>query len=224
MEKYIIMVIIETQKSGIAMNKKILATALALLLSAPLLLAGCGKQDPNAPSGFITASNDCVEYHLYVPDTWIVDTAEDSMMISARASDTVATNISMIAYTNDQYEVKKDEKGNSISPVPDYFADYKTDLEKIFDRDKEGNTTFKLNEDLSGKTRLVGGEGEGSTATGYTYVYTGAVGGTELMYMQVIIYRKETFYLFTYTSVPGQYDQYIDDVEDILAHIEFPEA
>lgn len=204
------------------MKKKILTTALALLLSAPLLLTGCGEQDPNAPNGFKTASNDCVEYHLFVPDTWIVDTAEDSMMITARASDVVSTNISMIAYTNDQYEVKQDENGNDLSPVPEYWSDYQADLVKIFDSDEEGNTTFVLNEELSGKTRLIGADGEGSSATGYTYVYTGVLGDTELKYMQVIIYQKETFYLFTYTSVPAQYDEYIDDVEDILSYIELP--
>lgn len=205
------------------MNKKILVTALALLVSAPLLFSGCSKQDPNAPSGFKTASNECVEYHLYVPDSWIVDTAADSMMISARASEMVSTNISMISYTNDQYEIKKDENGKDLSPVPDYWADYKADLERIFDSDEEGKSTFTLNEDLSGKSRLIGGKSENKkTATGYTYVYTGKLGGVELKYMQVIIYQKDTFYLFTYTSVPSQYDEYIDDVEEILSYVELP--
>ena len=40
--------------------------------------------------------------------------------------------------------------------------------------------------------------------------------------MQVIIFQKETFYLFTYTSVPSQYDEYVDEVEEILTYIELP--
>ncbi|MBQ8382007.1 MAG: hypothetical protein IJX47_02250 [Clostridia bacterium] len=205
------------------MKKKILATALAMLLTAPLLLSGCSEQDPNAPDGYKLASNDNVEYHLFVPKDWIVDTAEDNLMTAARVSDVINTNISMIAYTNDTYEVKKDEKGNSISPVPEYWSDYKADLERIFDLDDEGKTTFALSEDLSGKTCLIGGNSEsGKTATGYTYVYTGKIGGTELKYMQVIIFQKETFYLLTYTSVPSQYDEYVDEVEEILTYIELP--
>lgn len=206
------------------MKNKILATALAMLLTAPLLFSSCGKQDPNAPDGYKLASNDCVEYNLFVPKDWIVDTAENNLMCTARVSDMISTNISMMAFTNDgTYEVKKDENGNGISPVPEYWNDYKTDLERIFDLDDEGKTTFRLLEDLSGKTVLIGSNSEsGKTATGYSFVYTGRIGGTELKYMQVIIFQKDTFYLFTYTSIPSQYDQYTDEIEEILSYIELP--
>ncbi|MBO5778956.1 MAG: hypothetical protein J6R82_05265 [Clostridia bacterium] len=203
------------------MKTKFLATALALLLTIPLL-SGCGKQDPNAPSGFQTASNDKMEYSLFVPSSWIVDTDENSMMISARASEYISTNISMIAYANEDYVVEKDENGKDISPVPKYWSEYQKDLEKIFDTDKDNKTTFVLNEEASGKTTLVGGEGTKKPATGYTYVYSGKLGGVELQYMQVIIYQKNTFYLFTYTSIPDQYEEYMEDVEAILSYIELP--
>ena len=178
------------------MKIKFLATALALLLTLPVL-SGCSKQDPNAPSGFKTASNDKMDYALFVPESWIVDTDDASMMLSARASEYISTNISMIAYANEDYEVKTDEKGKEVSPVPEYWNDYKEDLVKIFDTDEEGKTTFVLNEDASGKTTIVGKESGKKTATGYTYVYSGTLGGVELQYMQVIIYQKNTFYLFT---------------------------
>ncbi len=210
------------KKSGIHMKKKLLTTALALLLTVPMILSGCGKQDPNAPTGFKTASNDRVAYTLFVPNSWIVDTDEDSMMMQARADEVVATNISMVAYGNDGYTVKVDDKGNPLSPVPDYWADYKADLIKIFDTDGEGKTTFVLNEDASGKSRLVGNNGMGKAATGYTYVYSGKVGGVELQYMQVIIYRADTFYLFTYTSIPDRYETYLEDVEEILSYVILP--
>ncbi len=216
------MEVIETNESEIRMKKKILATALAMLLAMPLL-AGCSEQDPNAPSGYQLASDDCVEYHLFVPNDWIVDTADNSMMSTARVSDVIAANISMIAFTNDSYEVKNDENGKLLSPVPDYWKDYQKDVEKIFDLDKEGKTTYKLSKDLSGKTTLIGANNQtGKTATGYTYVYTGTVGGKDLQYMQVIIYQKETFYLFTYTAAPSQYEEYAEEVEEILSYIELP--
>ena len=218
------MELIEQKKSGIAMKKKILATALAMLLTAPLLLTSCTEQEPGAPDGYKLASNDKVEYSLFIPSDWIVDTAKDNTMTAARVNEMLNTNITMIAFDNDgTYEVKKDEKGNSVSPVPTYWKDYQKDLERIFDLDDEGKTTFALNKDLSGKSCLIGGNSsKGKTATGYTYVYTGKIGGSELKYMQVIIYQKETFYLFTYTSVPSQYDEYLDEVEEILTYIELP--
>ena len=205
------------------MKKKIFAIAMAALLTLPLL-AGCSEQEPGAPDGYKRASNDKVEYSLFIPSDWLVDTAKDSTMTAARVSEVTNTNITMIAFDNDgTYEVKKDEKGNSISPVPDYWKDYQKDVERIFDLDEEGKTTFSLNKDLSGKSCLIGANSENrKTATGYTYVYTGKIGGTELKYMQVIIYQKETFYLFTYTSTPSQYDEYLDEVEEILTYIQLP--
>lgn len=204
------------------MKKTILATSLALLLTAPLLLGGCADDDSNAPDGYQTASNERVQYHLYVPNDWVVDTDDDSMMASARVSDYQSTNLTMMAYTNEDYEVTTDEAGNQVSPVPAYWADYQTGLSRLFDADAEGNSTFRLNEDASGKSTLVGNMGYGSPATGYTYVYTGTMGGVELQYMQVIIYQKDTFYIVTYTSTPDQYENYVEEVNEILSYIELP--
>lgn len=205
------------------MKKKLLATSLALLLTLPMLtLTACGESDPNAPSGYITASNDKVEYTLFVPKDWVVDTTENSMMTTARVSDQDTSNISMVAYTNETYEVKTDENGKQISPVPEYWADYKESLTALFDKDSEGKSTFVLNEDASGKTMMVGNNGTGSPATGYSYSYTATLGEVELQYLQVIIYRKNTFYIFTYTSTPDLYENSIEDVEGILSYVILP--
>ena len=205
------------------MKKKLLATSLALLLTLPMFtLTACGESDPNAPSGYVTASNDKVEYTLFVPKNWVVDTTENSMMTTARVSDQDTSNISMVAYTNETYEVKTDENGKQISPVPEYWADYKESLISLFDKDSEGKSTFVLNEDASGKTMMVGNEGLGSPATGYSYSYTATLGEVELQYLQVIIYRKNTFYIFTYTSTPDLYANSIDDVEGILSYVILP--
>lgn len=205
------------------MKKKLLATSLALLLTLPMFtLTACGDSDPNAPDGYITASNDKVEYSLFVPNTWVVDTTEDSMMTTARVSAQETSNISMVAYTNETYEVKTDENGKQISPVPEYWDDYKESLIALFDKDADGKSTFVLNEDASGKSMLVGNNGEGSPATGYSYSYTATLGEVELQYLQVIIYRKNTFYIFTYTSTPDRYENAIEDVEGILSYLILP--
>lgn len=205
------------------MKKKLLATSLALLLTLPMFtLTACGKSDPNAPDGYVTASNNKVEYSLFVPKTWVVDTTENSMMTTARVSEQDTSNISMVAYTNETYQVKTDENGKQISPVPTYWEDYKESLIALFDKDSDGNSTFVLNEDASGKSMLVGNNGEGSPATGYAYSYTATLGEVELQYLQVIIYRKNTFYIFTYTSTPDRYENAIEDVEGILSYLILP--
>lgn len=185
-------------------------------------LTACGKSDPNAPDGYITASNDKVEYSLFVPNDWVVDTTENSMMTTARVSEEERSNISMVAYTNETYEVKTDEKGNQISPVPEYWADYKESLISLFDKDENGHSTFKLNEDASGIKMQVGQNNTGAPATGYSYSYTATLGEVELQYLQVIIYRKNTFYIFTYTSTPDRYENAIEDVEGILSFLILP--
>ena len=188
-------------------------------------LTACGKSDPNAPDGYITASNDKVEYSLFVPNDWVVDTTENSMMITARVSEQERSNISMIAYQNEdseKYQVKTDEKGNRISPVPEYWADYKESLIDLFDKDADGKTTFRLNEDASGKKMQVGDQNTGKVAEAYSYSYTATLGEVELQYLQVIIFRNDTFYLFTYTSTPDRYETFIEDVEGILSYLIIP--
>lgn len=205
------------------MKKKLLATSLALLLTLPMFtLTACGKSDPNAPDGYITASNDKVEYSLFVPKSWVVDTTEDSMMTTARVSEEERSNISMVAYTNETYEVKTDDKGKQISPVPEYWNDYKESLIALFDKDENGKSTFKLNEDASGIKIQVGDQYTGKPAEAYSYSYTATLGEVELQYLQVIIYRKNTFYIFTYTSTPDRYENAIEDVEGILDFLIIP--
>ena len=207
------------------MKKKLLATSLALLLTLPMFtLTACGKSDPNAPDGYVTASNDKMTFSLFVPKKWVVDTAEDSMMVTARVSDQERTNISMVAYQNDsdKYQVKTDENGKKTSPIPEYWADYEKSIQAIFDLDENGKSTYQLNKDISGKKMEVGKLSTGKPATAYSYSYTGTVGGVELQYLQVIIYRNDTFYTFTYTSTPDRYENFMEDVNGILDYVIIP--
>lgn len=198
------------------MKKRILLPISAALLAA-LMLVGCSKQDPNAPDGYQIASNDKVDYTLFVPNDWTVDTDSDSLMTAARASEQESANITMMEYDNSEYAIETAEDGKIVSPVPTYWEDKLDDLKKLFDVDEEGNSTFKLE---SSETSLIGS----SKLAAYTYIYTGTIDGLELKYMQVIAYRggdKDSFCFFTYTAPASRYDEYVDDVKGILENIVF---
>lgn len=200
------------------MKKTLFVPITALLISA-LMLGGCAKQDPNAPEGYQTASNDKVSYTLFVPEDWAVDTDENSLVVSARVSNEESANITMMQYDNNNYPAETTEDGKEVSPVVRYWADNKDDLAKLFDNDAEGKSTFKLETD--GKTTLMGKTAKGANVPAYAYVYTGTVGGVELKYMQVIACHNDAFYFLTFTASPERYDEFADDVEELLTYIVF---
>ena len=119
----------------------VLGLCLVFLLS---LVSCSNKQDPNAPEGYVTASDECADYYLYVPSKWLVDTAKNSLMASARASQYTSTpNVSMMPCSDDASE---------YVTIADYWNYYKGTLEKVFDpaKDENGNTTDKSSFALEG--------------------------------------------------------------------------
>ena len=75
---------------------KKIAFILAAAVAAAALLAGCGKQEGDAPKGMKLASSDSVDYVMYVPEDWRVDQSE--LYTSAFYSSADATSISASAY------------------------------------------------------------------------------------------------------------------------------
>lgn len=201
------------------MKKSPLLSLAALLLSGLMLLSGCAEQDPNAPDGYKTASNDNVDYTLFVPENWIVDTADNSLVTSAHVSEYEGANITMMVYDNSGYAAETTAEGEEVSPVVRYWTDNLDALSDLFDNDAEGNSTFKLESD--GTTALMGKTADGANVPAFSYVYTGTIGGVELKYMQVIASHKNCFYFFTYTAAAERYDEYIDAVNKLLEYIVF---
>lgn len=200
------------------MKKTLILSLSALVLSA-LMLVGCSEQDLDAPEGYQTASNDKVDYALFVPEDWVVDTDADSLIVSARVSAAENTNITMMSYENNTYSAETTADGQEVSPVVRYWADNLDELTGLFDLDADGNSTFKL--ETNGKTTLMGKTAEESNVPAFAYVYTGSVGGVELKYMQVIACHKDSFYFLTFTSSPARYDEFVGQVEELLTYIVF---
>ena len=79
--------------------KKIIALALALLSLCAIFLTSC-KDDDGIPDGMKYAnSTDAVDYSLFVPERWIIDTA-NTKITSAHASstDTTSINVQRLSY------------------------------------------------------------------------------------------------------------------------------
>lgn len=197
--------------------KRWIISVIALALSV-LMLASCSKQDPNAPEGYKTASNEHVDYALFVPQDWVIDTEEKSLVVAAHVSEMEGTNISMIEFENDKYSAETTEEGEEISPVSLYWKDNLDSLTKLFDIE-EDQTTFELVTD--GEQSTMGKTADGKTVPAFTYLYTGKVSGVELKYKQVIAHYKGSFYFFTYTAAVDRYDEFIDEVDLILDYIVF---
>ena len=184
----------------------VLGLCLVFLLS---LVSCSNKQDPNAPEGYVTASDECADYYLYVPSKWLVDTAKNSLMASARASQYTSTpNVSMMPCSDDASE---------YATIADYWNYYKGTLEKVFDpaKDENGNTTDKSSFALEGEGTSLKAGGRDAMK----YVYTATLSGIELKYLQLIIKDGASMYIFTYTATLDSYDE--EQVNGIISNIKF---
>lgn len=191
---------------------------LLILLAEAVLLTSCSKQEEGAPDGMKSAAAEAADYFLYVPKDWQVDTAEGSLLTAAHVGDGDNSNITMMAYTNDL----------GLGSINEYWENYEKNLEKIFDLDVAGNSTYLLKnpggvdeetgEPLpDGESDILGGE------KCYSYRYTGTLGGVPLEYLQVITYHNGYFYLFTYTATTDsdRFSRHEEDVAMILQNFKF---
>lgn len=189
-----------------------LALALCLMTVLTLFVSCNNKQDPNAPEGYVTASADCADYQLFVPDDWTVDTVENSLMASARANTYSSTpNITMMPC---------EDADGEYESIEAYWATYQSSLERIFDtvKDEQGNEVSSFAMSSDAVTLKVGGK------DAVKYSYTATLAGVELQYVQVIIKKSSTFYVLTYTASAESYDDEARAVLDgIIANVVFEE-
>lgn len=179
----------------------------ALVLAVCTLAVGCSSNDEgDAPDGMKAAHVSAADYRIYVPSEWVVDTAENSLMAAAHVSETDHTNLTVMAYTGDR----------TYSSLEEYFAAYSAGVEKIFDLDDDGNTTYSMQTD--GDRCLLGG------AVANKYVYSGKVGGLDVKYEQIVSYYDGNYYLVTFTADADLFDEHTDDFDLILQNFAFAKA
>lgn len=182
-----------------------------------LLLISCAEKDNWIPKGMKEASTEAVDYTIYVPDNWTVDVSTG--MISAYVSEQDRSNITMIAFNleNDDSEMTVDEywekyESEMLMTFPDmeYIDEMKNDT-----ADETASTAAITGNGVTPTSMLLGGLGANK------YIYTATVTDAKYKYMQVICIRGGIAYMFTYTSIPDNFDTHLEEVDRILETFSF---
>lgn len=169
--------------------------AILLLLALTLCAVSC-KKDNAPPSGMVEAATADAEYHLYVPELWVVN--NQSGISGAYTSSADRANVTVTSYLPDV----------SMS-AEDYFNDI------CLPQYENGTLTgFQLLNDLCGDTTM-----GGLNAKKYVYVFS--LGGTDYETMQVIASTGKMIYTLTYTAKAANYADHTEDVEEIVKAFAF---
>ncbi len=166
---------------------------LLVLLMAALALSAvsCEKGEYDPPAGMQTASDENAAFCLFVPDDWTLDYS--TAAAGAYFSKDDPSSVSLMAWELDHTDTTVDE----------WWEMNKTEI----------STVFSNVEELSAENTTV----DGTYAK--KYVYTASLGEYSYKIMQIACIEDGDVYLFTYTSLPENYDTHLDDVEQILRYV-----
>ena len=149
--------------------------------------------DDKTPEGMKIASDDSIEYRLYVPKTWICKS--DSGKSEAYYPESARSNVTVTSYSPNE-QMSLDTYGALC------IESYKNSL-----------SGFDLVETTLGVTMA------GKDAL--SFAFTSNYDGVTYKQRQVIILYGEMFYTLTYTATSENYDIHIEDVEQIIAAFTF---
>ncbi len=145
------------------------------------------------PEGMKLASDEGIEYRLFVPTSWVCD--PNSGASEAHYPESGCPNITVTSYVPD-----------TSMYVSDYFLrceeEYKKELPE-YTREGEG-----VERQIDGREA-------------YSYTFTAKVNGVEIKIMQTIFVYDSSFYTITYTALSDRFDHHMADVEKILNAFKF---
>ena len=174
--------------------KKLICVLLVLLLACTLV--ACSKD--GTPDGMQNVSTENALFNLYVPASWLSETA--SGVSGARVSNTDASNVTVTAYLPEV----------AISP-----ADYWQILCLPSYRDGGVLQSFTVIEDSCKDTTLGGKDAK-------HYVFTYVMDGVTYESMQIITASNDmVIYTLTYTATAEKYAAHLESVERIRAEFRF---
>ena len=168
---------------------KISLVIVLLLCAAALASCGANTNDPYAPpTGMISATDEKADFCLFVPDEWQIDYSTAAAGAYYSASD--PSSVSVMAWDLDYTDTTLD----------DWWATNVDEITVVFDNfnlESEENITM-------------------SEVYGKKYTYTATLGNFNYKIMQAACLKGSTVYLFTYTSVPENYDLHTEEVAEML--------
>jgi hypothetical protein len=184
--------------------KKIIIALFAILLAFSAV--SCGDKDDFVPAGYKRASNKNADHALYVPEGWIVDMSTG--VTSARVSKSDSSNISFMSFELDKSLINSETAEGEEKDTIDKFWDYyKAELLKTF-------PDMEMDAENNGVKMLV------SKKTAKKYIYTATVTGGEYKFMQIVVIKGETVYLYTYTAKAELFDNNLETALNIAGYIE----
>lgn len=181
------------------MKLRYTAILLVLLTLISCVFASCDTSslNPNdgwVPYGYQLASNENVDYTLFVPNSWTVDISTGVLTASTKGG-----NITMVASA-----IESDVTLGSF--WEEYAGQFETTFaEFAYVSKPEGENMILSNGKVSAKK----------------YVYSATVSGTSYQFMQVTAIVNETLYLFTFTALADSYDSLVETVNEILSYVSF---
>ena len=168
---------------------KISLVIVLLLCAAALASCGANTNDPYAPpTGMISATDEKADFCLFVPDEWQIDYSTAAAGAYYSSSD--PSSVSVMAWDLDYTDTTLD----------DWWATNVDEITVVFDNfnlESEENITM-------------------SEVYGKKYTYTATLGNFNYKIMQAACLKGSTVYLFTYTSVPENYDLHTEEVAEML--------
>ncbi|MHB1153260.1 MAG: hypothetical protein ACYCWE_14650 [Eubacteriales bacterium] len=201
------------------MKIKIILFVISMLFI--VFTVSCNEKDNWIPKGMKKVSTDAVDYTMYVPDSWTVDISTG--VISAYVKSTDRSNITMVAFNL--------ENEDADMTADDYWAKYESELRQTFPDmeytsiQEDGETTVTAETTTESETTSADAYIPTTTLLdGFSankYIYTATVTGVTYKYMQVICIRGGIAYLFTYTTVPENFDIHLEEVDRILENFSF---
>ena len=168
-----------------------IALVIVLLMFAAALVSCGNSNDPYAPpTGMISATDEKADFCLYVPDEWQIDysTAAAGAYFSASDPSSVSVMAWDLEYTD--------------TTIDDWWATNVDEVNVVFD-----NFTLESEENITL-----------SEVYGKKYTYTASLGNFNYKIMQAACIKGSSVYLFTYTSIPENYDLHTEEVAQMLQH------
>lgn len=195
------------------------ARLLSLCLCVALLLglSSCvriGSGDEDTPEGMQIASAAGSDYLLYVPTTWVVNTAYG---ISGAYRDlSRQSSVSMMKYPiTDVWsaEMEAATVGGDTPATSRFLWFFLNEcLRPVRASALDGKVSIDEEAaDLLDKTDA------------YRFCYSALVGGKTYRYRQLVTEKNGAFYVFTFTATEEMYENYLGDVEKILNAFRFTE-
>ena len=169
---------------------------LALLLTALTLLSlvACTSEPLKDAKGNTIYRENVVDFTLYIPETWILDTT--SFVVSAHASKDDASTVTMTQADLSGYH-----------EIPAIFASTKDELAKLY--------TFKTLEEATQRKIA------DTDAAVYHYSLTDKQTDVVMHYLQYMFIKNGVLYTFTYYATPELFESHLEEVDKMLDAITF---